>query len=239
MDALDKYIALVGDFPELFTNTGEEGEIRIITDVERIRVEQKRIREQLISQGKPESWIDIGVLSEDQWFWVIRDLVEFPGGKVGGYIRWINRKSQTEKGYNCVMMCNRANHVLMIRKYRHEERGWVWEFPRGFGEPGLTAEENARQELIEEIGMDHVSLELLTEVKEGKGGTAVFFVEIAKDQEIKLDVGEGIQDYRWISFEELSEFVREGKLVDWFSLWAYALAQEKSCLQSGGNNGLR
>ena len=211
------------DCPEFFTNTGEIGEIKIVKNPERIRTEQKQLRAELCEQGKPDDWIDIGVLAEDQWFYVVRDMVEFPDGRIGGYIRWINRKSQEDGGFNVVLMCAQNDKILMIKKYRHESRDWSWEFPRGFGEPGLSAEENAQKELEEEIGMKAFRLTLLNEPSDEKGGTAVFYAEIAPEQEIKLDTGEGITSYRWISQVELDELVAQGKLEDWFSLWAYAL----------------
>jgi len=116
---------------------------------------------------------------------------------------------------------------LMIRKFRHEERNWSWEFPRGFGEPGLSAEKNARTELQEEIGVSNAKLTCLTKVKEGKGGTAVFLVEIPKGQKITLEAQEGIAKYRWVKMARLEQIVKKGQLSDWFSLWAYLLAKSK------------
>jgi ADP-ribose pyrophosphatase len=218
---------MMKEYPALFRNTGEMGEIKIITNPKQIKVEQKRIREELRKKGSPASWIEIGLLSEDQWFWVVRDMVEFPDGKIGGYIRFINRMSNEAGGFNVILMCVQNNKVLMIRKYRHETRSWSWEFPRGFGEAGLTAEENAQKELQEEIGAKATQLTLLANAAEQKGGTAVFYAEIAPEQKITLDVGEGIASYRWVSQPELDDLVSQGKLVDWFSLWAYALAKAK------------
>ena len=71
----------------MFRNTGEKGEIKIITEEKRILTEQKKIRAKLKKEGKPSNWIDIGILSEDPWFYTLRDMVEFPNGTVGGYIR--------------------------------------------------------------------------------------------------------------------------------------------------------
>jgi len=223
MDALQKYLSLMQEHPELFRNSGEKSEIKIITDKNRILAEQKKIRAQLQQEGKPACWIDIGVLAEDQWFYVLRDMVEFPDGRAGGYIRWINRKSQENGGYNVVLMCMQDDKVLMIRKFRHEERNWSWEFPRGFGEPGLSAEKNARAELQEEIGVSNAQLTCLTKVKEGKGGTAVFLVEIPKRQKITLEKHEGLSKFRWVKMSQLEQIVKKGQLSDWFSLWAYAL----------------
>jgi ADP-ribose pyrophosphatase len=223
MNTLKKYLKLIEERPDMFRNTGEAGEIKIITDEKRILAEQKKIRAKLKKEGKPSNWIDIGILSEDQWFYTLRDMVEFPGGTVGGYIRWINRKSEEGGAYNVVLMCVQDDRVLMIRRFRHEERNWSWEFPRGFAEVGLSAEQNARKELQEEIGVSKAKLTCLTKVKEGKGGTAVFLVEIPKGQKITLETQEGIAKYRWVKMAKLEQLVKKGQLSDWFSLWAYAL----------------
>lgn len=230
MDPLKKYMALMQEHPEWFLNKGDAGEIKIITDRKRILAEQRKIRARLRKEGKPLCWIDIGVLAEDQWFYVLRDMVEFPNGTVGGYIRWVNRKSEEGGGYNSVLMCVQGDRVLMIRKFRHEERNWSWEFPRGFGEPGLSAEKNARTELQEEISVSNAKLTCLTKVKEGRGGTAVFLVEIPKEQKIILDVSEGLAKCKWIRMSNLEQIVKKGQLSDWFSLWAFTLAKVKKLI---------
>lgn len=227
MNHFEKYLTLMRERPDLFANKGEEGEIRIITDKKRILAEQKKIRAKLKQEGKPSCWIDIGVLAEDEWFYILRDMVEFPNGQVGGYLRWINRKSEEGGGYNVVLMCMQGDKVLMIRKFRHENRDWSWEFPRGFGEPGLSAEENARMELQEEVGVSKAKLTCLTKVKQGKGGTAVFLVEIPEGQRIKLEKEEGLSNYRWVTISQLEKIVKKGQINDWFSLWALVLSNTK------------
>jgi ADP-ribose pyrophosphatase len=227
MNSLKKYFLLKKKFPDLFNNSGEVGEIKIITDKNRIIAEQRKIRAKLKKEGNPSNWIDIGVLSEDQWFYTLRDMVEFPDGKVGGYIRWVNRKSEEGGGYNVILMCVQNDRVLMIRRFRHEERNWSWEFPRGFGEVGLSAEKNARKELQEEIGVSNAKLTCLTRVKEGKGGTAVFLVEIPKGEKITLEKQEGISMHKWVKISKLEQIVKNGQFIDWFSLWAYSLAKSQ------------
>lgn len=236
MDSLKRYMALMQEHPEWFLNKGDVGEIKIITDRKRILAEQKKIRARLRKEGKPVCWIDIGVLAEDEWFYDLRDMVEFPDGRVGGYDRWIGRKSEEGGGFNVVLMCTQNGRVLMICKYRHEERKWVWEFPRGFGEPGLSAQENAMAELREEIGVSTAKLTCLTKVRIGKGGTAMFLVEVPNGQKIIPELGEGIAKYTWIKLSQLDQIVRNGQLTDWFSLWAYALAKTKKLCKSWRNN---
>ncbi|MBI5942981.1 MAG: NUDIX hydrolase [Chloroflexi bacterium] len=224
MNSLHKYLTLIKEHPEMFRNSGEVGEIKIITDERTIITEQEKLRKHLRENGQPIEWIEIGVLSEDQWFYIVRDLVEFPNGHIGGYLRHIN-KSSVEGGYGVVMLCVRQDEILMIKKYRHEQRCWNWEFPRGFSEPGLSAEENARKEMREEIGVSPVELRLLTHVKDGKGGVSLFYAELPPDQEIKVDIGESIVQYNWVTKAEIEHMIKLEQLSDYFSLWAYCLAK--------------
>jgi ADP-ribose pyrophosphatase len=226
-DVLEKYLALVEKRPAWFANAGESGEIKIITDKDRILAEQSRIRSRLIAAGKPASWIEIGVLAEDEWHFFVRDMVEFPDGRVGGYTRLINRTSG-EGGTGVVLVCVREDSVLLIRKFRHERRGWDWEFPRGFGEPGVPALEMARTELREEIGVIEAEFTLLASMQEGLGGTAVFQVDLPKDVEINLDFSESIVDHRWLLFSELDQLVIEGQVRDWHTLWSYMVLKLNS-----------
>jgi len=227
MEDFVKYLILMKEYPSLFANSGKEGEFKIIHDPELIKIEQERIRKNLREKGDPETWIDIGVLAEDQWFWVIRDMVEFPDGKIGGYIRFVNRKSTEKGGFNVILMCIQGDKVLLIRRYRHEKRDFCWEFPRGFGEAELTAEENARKELLEETGLQALCLTSLANVVEEKGGTSVFYVEIKQGQKLKLSREEGIVKYEWVPLAKLDELALQGELNDWFSFWAYTLAKAK------------
>jgi len=165
VDSLDKYFQLMQEHPELFRNPDEEGVIKIITDRERILQELAIIRANLQAEGNPECWIDIAVLAEDSWSLIVRDLVEFPDGHVGGYVRWLNRRSQEGGSFNVVLMRMRDDQVLLIRRFDHDTRDFGWKIPRGFGEVGLTAEENARKELEEEIGIICATFHELTTVQ--------------------------------------------------------------------------
>jgi hypothetical protein len=56
MDTLKKYLILMKERPDMFRNKDEKGEIKIITDEERILAEQKKIRANLKKEGKPSYW---------------------------------------------------------------------------------------------------------------------------------------------------------------------------------------
>ncbi len=219
---LVRYFELMQEYPHLFLQPEDDGLV-IITDPEEIRREREAFRNRLAAQGKPSGWLVIGVLVEDPWHLIIRDLVRFPGGQVGGYLRIINRKS-LQGGFNVVILPRRGEEYLLLRHFRHDDRAWHWEFPRGFGEPGLTAEECAQKEIQEELGVTGVTLiELLCEPEGVDGGTTYFLAEIPSDVPIALEREEGISNSIWVQLSELEDMIRRGELEDMFSLKIYLL----------------
>lgn len=214
---------LISSYPHLFENKGQEGELIIIKDPLIIKKQQRIIRNSFREEGKPANWIDIGVLSEDEWFWVIRDLVLFPNGKYGGYIRMINRKSNQYGGFNVVLICTQNNKILLIKKYHHETRDYCFEFPRGFGEPDLSPLDNAKKEVKEEINVRDSPISILSQINEGNGGTCVAHVEVLSTEQLKVENAEGIVDSFWVDINSLNQFVKEGKITDWFTLWALSV----------------
>lgn len=225
MASLEKYFNLIEQYPRLFHNPEGEGIIRIIDNPDQIRAWQETRKEELASKGKPLEWADIGVLVDDPWFWVIRDLVEFPDGRRIGYIRFVNRKS-LEGGVNVVIFPMQGDKVLLLKHFRHDTRQWYWEFPRGFGEPGLTVEENVRKELQEETGLLPTKLVELGRCLESDGETVYYFVELP-NQRLVFEYGEGIAGCTLLSQSELKQWVKEGKLSDAFSIMAYMLNLSK------------
>jgi ADP-ribose pyrophosphatase len=226
MGDLKTYLFLLDRFPSLFENPSENGVINIITDLESIKKLETIEKEKLRRQGLPERWMDIGVLSEDQWFYVVRDLVRFPNGQIGGYLRKINRKS-VEGGYGVVIIVIQKGKVLLLKRFCHADRQWYWEFPRGFGEPGLTAEENAYKELQEEINADPRTLKKISVVEnpDGNGGIAFFYAELPDDAKLNLDEGEGFNDIRFVSVNELENELISGKITDYYSIRSYLLTK--------------
>ena len=89
--------------------------------------------------------------SEDNpWVKLYYDRVRFPNGDKGRY----NRIVEGEKGKGVVVLPVASNgKVALIHIYRYPVHGWQWELPRGFSDPSMTAQENARRELQEETGI--------------------------------------------------------------------------------------
>lgn len=210
------------DHPELFSTPDGVGAIRIITDPEKIITLQAKLKNEYKEAGKKPEWVDIGILGEDQWEYIVRDLVEHPNGRIGGYTRLISRTTM-QNAMGVVVMPVQGDKVLLLKHFRHEARDWLWEFPRGYGEHGLSAEENAKKELVEEVGLSPTKL-----IEVGKDPGAVFFYAELEVGEPRIPVDEAIQNIELINLNELENWIVRGQITDWFTIMAYMMYKSKS-----------
>lgn len=224
--SLRKYFRLMKEYPQLFANPNEAGVVRIIKDPEKIKVLQAEKKQEYRVAGKKPEWIDIGVLSEDPWFWVLRDLVEFPDGRIGGYLRVLNRKS-LEGGVNVVMFPVLEGKVVLLKRFSHDNRDWIWEIPHGFGEPELSADECARTELEQETGLITKNLTQIGYMENLDGATAFYYAEMVMG-ELKPDMGEAIAKCELISLSEFEKWLFTGMITDWFATISYLMCKRKS-----------
>lgn len=225
MASLSKYLNLMREHPQLFTNPSDEGVIKIITDVEQIKLLQDNLKRDYKRNGKNPDWIEIGVLSEDPWFWVLRDLVEFPDGKLGGYLRVINRKT-LDGGTNVVIFPVLNEKVVLLKRFNHDARDWIWEIPHGFGEPGLTAENCARKELKEETGLMPKSLFQVGSIAGVDGKTNFYYAELFEGELIP-DHAEGISKCEPVTLPKFEEWLFTGKINNWCSVLVYFMCRNK------------
>ncbi|MBC7879148.1 MAG: NUDIX hydrolase [Anaerolineales bacterium] len=222
MASLTKYFKLMKEHPQLFVNPDEEGIIRIITEREELRRLQAKLKKEYKEVGKKPEWIDIGILAEDQWEYIVRDLVEHPDGRIGGYTRSISRAS-LKGGIGVVVMPVQGDKVLLLKHFRHETRSWYWEFPRGFGEPGLSAEENAKKELLEEVALSPKRL-----VEVGSDPGTVFYYAELNEGEPQKPADEAIQKIELLNLDELENWIFSGQITDWFTIMAYIMYKRKT-----------
>ena len=208
-----EYRELMLSEPELFRNSGEQGEIRILTD------------EKEILQAERQLQREIGIVYEDEYIRLVRDAVVFPDMSKGTYIRIL---PCCPKSAVAVLPVS-GERIMLLRHFRHSLRKWVWEIPRGFGEQGLTPEKNAEKELREETGIKGTRLEYLGRICPDSGMSSdqvsVFWAEFPADYRLrKLDEREAVSEYRLVSRKELREMAESGEMIDGFTLSAVALA---------------
>lgn len=86
---------------------------------------------------------------ENCYMQVYNDNVIFPSGVLGTYIRLDNRS----KGSVAVLPITDDGQIILIRNFRHGQRGWCYELPKGGLSEDESDEEGARRELLEETGI--------------------------------------------------------------------------------------
>jgi ADP-ribose pyrophosphatase len=218
------YQTLMNKHPELFENT--DSIIKVITDLKRIGEWQEKKRGQLSANERPLQWADIGVVLDDPYIVVLRDLVEFPGGQLGGYFRVLNR-ADLNGGQGAVVLGEMDGKILLLKLFRHPVRSWSFEFPRGFGEPGISAEQQAKNEIQEEVGgvvAELVDLGLYYSNTGLEGNKVKLFY--AKIESVgKPEEKEGIESILWVSSSELEIMIARAIITDGFTIAAYTRAK--------------
>lgn len=223
------YQDLINNNPEYFSN--EDAYIEIITDTEGILNWQAQRKKQLQEKNLPPEWGNIGIVYEDPYIIVLRDLVKFPGGRLGSYFRIINT-ADVNGGKGIVVLPIYDKKILILKQFRHATRKWHWEIPRGFGEPNTTPEENARKEISEEIDGEISKLIDLGSYNSNTGVEGVT-VELFLAQLNKVgitNIDEGIESFSLFSIDEIEEMIRRAAITDGFTIAAYTRAKLRGLL---------
>lgn len=201
-----QYQSLIQDRPEAFADTGS---IHIVTDPKAVAEFQKK------------TGCTIGVVYSSPYHLMVVDLVYEQEGKYFAYERIL---STVKKGA-IVAIPRYHDNFLLLKQYRHALRDYQYAFPRGFGEEGVSATDNVRKELQEELSARISEVKFL--------GTCVADSGLCGDkvnvfscvvEDFSINKGhEGISDVIRLSPEELKQWMRSGKLNDGFTLSAYSL----------------
>lgn len=220
------YEKLPRKFPELFSNV--DAPIRIITDPVVIAQWQERRRSQLAQYGEPLTWAEIGIVYDDPYVVILRDLVEFPSGSMNGYMRMFHRADLEGKDNVAVAVLPVLDgKIYLLHQFRHATRQWYYEIPRGFGEHGIATEDQARNELREEIDgeiEELVDLGLLY-LNTGLEATCVNLFYARLKSVGKPSDFEGIESSLSVSIVELEDLIASGKITDSFTIAAYTRAK--------------
>lgn len=222
--ALEEYFSLLQSNPLIFKN--ENAPLKIITDPDTILTWQKERRAELQRKGLPTEWAEIGIVIEDPYVLLIRDLVEFPDSTRNGYIRFVNR-ANFSGGQGVAVIAIIGDKILLLRQFRHATRSWHLEIPRGYGEPGVPADKQAANELQEEISAEIgeiIDLGVMHNNSSFEGQPVhLFFARLNSIG--KLALQEGIDRSILVTSSELEALIRDGGITDGFTIAAYARAK--------------
>jgi len=216
--------------PRLFDNSNAL--IKIIGDENVILKWQEKEQGNLNKQNLPTIWADIGVVFDDPRIVILRDLVEFPGGFRNGYIRIYNRAYLEGGAAGIVMLPEMNGKLLLFQHYRHATRTFHWEIPRGFGESGVDAESQAKNELKEEVGGEVAEIFNLGVLYNNTGlegnPIIIFFARMASIGEMEIE--EGIANPKWVSVLEIEQMIANEEITDGFTIAAYTRAKLKGLI---------
>lgn len=223
------YFLLVKSHPQLFGN--KKAPLNIVLDEKTILNWEAKRKEELRHQNRPLEWAEIGVLLDDPYNILIRDLVKFPNGEMAGYIRSV-ATATLKGGKGVVILPEYEGKIMLLHQYRHPTRQWHYEVPRGYGEPNIPAADNARKEIEEETGGKIIELVSLGEFYNNTGyeaaAVALFYAKLASVGEVNRD--EGIESFVWLTVAELEEWIASEKITDGFTIAAYTKAKLKGLI---------
>ena len=126
------YHTFVEKFPSLVDN--ENALLKIVLDQKTISEWEAKKEAELNQKGLPLEWAKIGVVLDDPYNIIVRDLVQFPDGDMRGYGRSIATAS-LRGGKGVVVLPEYEGKIMLLHQYRHATRQWHYEVPRGYGEP--------------------------------------------------------------------------------------------------------
>ena len=196
MDKLDKYYMLMEEKPEHFINNNEN-----------LVIEKDR---HVIEEYMNEHHVQIGVIYQSPYQMLVVDLVRDKNHKYYTYERII------KEDHGVVIIPKYQDKYILLKQYRHALRQSQYAFPRGFGEKGISAKENAIKELEEELHATVSSIKPLANIVIDSGvcGNEVsFFFADIQSYEIKRDY-EGIEEVVLLNEEELQEWIKTGIIND-------------------------
>jgi ADP-ribose pyrophosphatase len=223
------YTSLNIQFPTLFDN--EDGILKLILLPESIKKWQKRRRKELLKLGLPTSWAKIGILLDDPYWIILRDLIQFPDGSQRGYTRMVFR-TDLEGGESVAVLPSYKNEILLLRQFRHATRSWHYEIPRGYGEPGIEGKKQAQKEIQEEVGGqidEPIDLGILHH-NTGVDGSHVrlFFGRLNSIGRPQKE--EAIEEFYMAPIDKLELMISNGEITDGFTIAAYTRAKLRGLL---------
>ena len=204
------YRQLQDRFPDLFR---QHAGLKLITDEKEMEA---------FSGEKP-----LGVVFDNSpFYYVVSDLVENEKGVRFAYARVIGANADIGSGNIIIPVMKQDGQKFfgLLKIYRHSFRGYSLEFPRGFQDTGLSALENARKELREELGSRAERMQPLGFIR-GDTGMAGGRIQVylAEIRAYQITPGyEGIDGVIWVTGEELCSLLQEDKISCALTAAAYA-----------------
>ncbi len=210
IERLEKYYEWMKKRPYMFQES----------ELVSIETDKNKIEEYEKATGK-----EIGVVYESPFNTLVVDLIRKENGEYFTY----ERVMPTVEQGAVVILTKCQDQYVLLKQYRHALRDYQYACPRGFGEQGLSATENLKKEIREEIGAQVLFHEHLGTVVADSGlcGNLVDVFVCTVDHVEEKQGYEGIQRVVMLDQKEMEQWIREGKITDGFTLAAYSMYKAK------------
>ena len=160
-DCLERYLALVRERPDRFTNP--DGDIyQILLDTPQMDRARRDAEHHRREERLPSGDTRVGVLAVDPYLMVMRDAVRFADGTYGLYNRLMVPSG-------AAILPVLGDTIALLHRFRHGTRRWHVEAPRGAFSGVGTRRDEAERELFEEIGARPIEVIDLGEVHSTTG----------------------------------------------------------------------
>lgn len=169
---------------------------------------------------------DIGFIYQSGYNTFVVDLVENASGELFTYERII----KTNMGNSVVIVPVKDDKYVLLKQFRHALGDYQIAFPRGYGEDGLSIEENARKELSEELNTTASFVNHIGTVVADSGicGERVNVVLCRIDEIVVDGVYEEIKEYMLLTEEEIDGFIASGVIQDGFTISAWSIYKSQN-----------
>jgi ADP-ribose pyrophosphatase len=236
----ERYEQIASERPYLFSNP-PGASFEILFNPELVAAAEGDEEERLTAKGRPAAWSQTGVVYEDPYTMILRDAVRCPDGTLGTY----SRSTPTRGSAGSVVLPLLDGSIVLLRQFRHATRRWHLEIPRGFGEVGVSPEDQASRELLEEIGARASELISLGPFNSNTGAAtdqAELFLAVISDVG-RPQTSEGIEEIRIFPPEQVARLIagtgtggQTELITDSFTIGAFTRAWLRNLLP--GLNGL-
>ena len=136
------------------------------------------------------------------------------------YLEWNNKNAV------CVIPYEKEG-VYLIKQYRHASKKYMWQFPGGIKEKGISDKQMAKRELREETGFAAKNIEKIGSFFPEPGLTSVEIkVYIAKQLQKKTKILEKSEEGIKLMFFpllEMAQMVKKGQIQCGITLSSYLL----------------